>query len=141
MPITYHIDPSSQLVRATFTDDVTHEEMVAYFRAVAAEPSYNRGFDRLIDWRAVRDIACKDVHMLAHLILESTGDIIRPSGDRRALVVRRGAQFGLARMLQIILDVAECRAELCLFHDIEHAEAWLAGRPEAAPASQGSPAS
>jgi hypothetical protein len=36
-------------------------------------------------------------------------------------------------MLQIILDVTSCAAELRLFHEAERAEAWLAERLEAAP--------
>lgn len=124
MPITYSVKPSEAVVRSVFSGHIRRQEIDDYFDGIAANPAYQPSFDRLIDWRELDDVSRADVTRLAQLIKASARSSDSAVG-RRALVVRHDWQYGVGRMLQIMLGVTASPVSLELFHEPSDAEAWL----------------
>ncbi len=75
-------------------------------------------------------LSSKAIHQLA-------ADLVRAGRGRRrpgksALVCSQNVDFGLARMLAILVSDQGLPVEFHVFHDVDDAKAWLAGeRPPA----------
>ena len=124
MAISYTVDARHRIVWATFFESVTTDEMRQYFAAVERDGGHDPSFAHVVDWRDLASLPSEfEVHELAQLILMS---VARRGGlNRRALLVRPGVQYGVARMLQILLDETDGLAELQLFADLESAREWV----------------
>lgn len=120
MAYAYEIDADRRLVVAVFTGDANLADAEAIMTRLHADPRHSFEFSRVYD--------CRGLTRLPPLgELRGVADLFRrrvdpAAGARRAIVVRSGATYGLARMLQALLDIAGL--ELNVFTDADEAIAW-----------------
>jgi hypothetical protein len=116
--VTYRIDPVRQRIYIRMTARVEGPELLQAQRRMAAEPTFEPRFARLIDLTAV-DVFDVSAEMMRTLAAES----VTARDTRRAIVAKRTLLLGLSRMFQILND--ERPGEVGIFDDLESAEKWL----------------
>ena len=95
MSIEYHIDTARRIVFTKAIAAPTMETLTAYFARLASDPDFDPMFAQLADYADVEPgtFTSDELRRLAEMTpfaLEA----------RRAIVVRPGLQYGLARMYQ-----------------------------------------
>jgi len=118
MPIRFTIDPKLRRVNAVFDGKVTEDEIVSYYDALRADPSFDPNFDNFADCRAVDpqpDVKGSFVRAMPQFIPFS------PTA-RHAIVVANPAIFGLARMFQL---ANKDDSNIEVFQNLDEARAWL----------------
>ena len=124
MPYSYTIDVDRQLVIAVFWGEATIAEADALMAELYADPRHSFSLNRVYDCREMTRLPpITEVRGLAELFRQRVASGVR---TRRAMVVRPGATYGLARMFQALLDLVGI--ELNVFTDVEEAVEW-AGAP------------
>jgi hypothetical protein len=116
----YTIDPSNRLVRVIYSGRVTIAEMYDRRRRLVAEPAFDSTFAQLVDARAVTSFEIN-----GYTIKPWAEQHVAATGARRAIVLSRSADLGLARMFQIYRELAGGTEEIQLFNDIDQAQKWL----------------
>jgi hypothetical protein len=116
--VTYRIDPVRQRVYITLTGRIEGTELLQAQRRMAAEPTFEPVFARLIDLTAVDvfDVSADVMRALA-------GQSVTAGDTRRAIVVTQTLLLGLGRMFQILNE--DKPGEVGIFGDLEAAEHWL----------------
>ena len=133
MPVAHRLETGESLVVLTYIAPVTFGEWTAALLAVFGEPSYEPGFNLLVDRRG----STPPTRMFA----DAVATFVRKHRDklghaRVAILVSDVAAFGMARMQEMLNESAalETRA----FRSESEALAWLAGNtpsPRPDPAS------
>lgn len=120
MAADYTIDTYARSIQITFSGAVSVAEMYEGRRRMMADPVFDRSFSHLVDTRAVETI-----EMNGFTIKQFAQEQVLAGGARRAIVISRAHDVGLARMFQIYRDLAGGGEEIEIFSDIETARKWL----------------
>lgn len=120
MATDYIIDARTRSVRITFSGAVTVAEMYEGRRQMMDDPAFDRSFSHLVDTRAIETI-----EMNGFTIKEFAQEQVLAGDARRAIVIPRAPDTGLARMFQIYRALAGGGEKIEIFHDIEVARKWL----------------
>ena len=120
MATDYTIDPRLGLIRINYSGRVTVSEMYERRRHLMADLAYDRAFSQLIDARSVITF-----EMNGFTIKRFAEEHVAAAGARRAIVMSRAPDLGLARMFQIYRELAGGPEVTQIFDDIGKAIAWL----------------
>jgi hypothetical protein len=118
MATTYQIDVALRLVRTHSSGVLTDESVADLYRRMGADPTFDRTFRQLCD---LRDLDRLEVTSDGLRELAATS-IFAPE-SRRAFVVGRDLDYGIARMFQAYCELAG--ASVGVFRDWEAAGTWL----------------
>jgi hypothetical protein len=124
VPVEYEIDVARRLVRTRMWDELSDEDLRALDDRLQVDPRFVLSFRAICDLRSVTSITAS-VETLRFLAQRS---LYLPV--RRALVVGKDIDFGIARLFE-----AYCEAEggtVEVFRSIADAEAWLGLREQSA---------
>jgi len=117
MPASYHLDPSRRLVLTHSSGVLSDQDVRDVYASIRNDPAFEPTFQQLCDLRDVTRITAS---------VDTLRDLARShifaTGTKRAFVVRREVDYGMARLFQAY--VAE-GVVLEVFRDIEEAEIWL----------------
>ena len=124
MPIIKQVEQSQQLTIFTGTGELSFEEVRNTIRSFyASKPTLNV----LCDLRqaSAERISSSQVNQIAELVQKLKR--VRQEG-RTAIVSTRDVTFGVARMLEALINIPndDCSYELRVFRDIKVAARWLA---------------
>jgi hypothetical protein len=118
------IDNARRRVLVTWGAEVDDKALVGYQRAVWSDPGV-RGYDELIDFRTLRQVAVSSAGLEAVAVLAAEMDQ-GMEGSRFAIVVGDTLAFGLSRMYETLRGLnASSRREVMVFNAMEPALAWL----------------
>jgi hypothetical protein len=123
VPAEYRIDLPLRLVRTHEFGVLTDDDLRELYEKIRTDPAFDPSFRQLCDLRNVTQITTS-VETLRSL---AQNHVFSP-GSRRAFVVGRAVDFGLARLFQAYSDAEGQTVEV--FRDINDAEAWLGLDPE-----------
>ena len=117
MPVTYEIDVACRLVRVNFGGELSDEDLRTVDDSIRTDRAFVPTFRAICDLRSVTRITAsvEGLRFLAQRALYLP--------VRRAIVVGRDADFGVARLFE-----AYCEAEggtVEVFRSMADAEAWL----------------
>jgi hypothetical protein len=117
MPITHSIDLGKRLVITRAAGNISYADLVAAQSALFADPQFNAAFDHLLVFSDAT----------ASFTSEEAGDLARADifTGRRAVVVSRDFDYGLARMWQIHSELARPEAPIKVFNNEEEALVWI----------------
>lgn len=118
MPAAYHIDAARCLVTTTIQGTVTDADLAANFAGLTADPAFDPAFDHLVDAREVTELEVTT----GAVRRSAQGDPFAP-GSRRAVVVSRDAEYGMARMFQALSPHGD--DHLLVTRDLDEARRWL----------------
>jgi hypothetical protein len=125
VPCDCELDLTRRLVNAFAWGTITYDEAVATRLKFTTHPSFKPDFDQIYDIRGVTrlNITAAQLQTLAasHLF---------GRGSRRAFVAPRSVTFSFARTFQLYRQFHRGEEQIKLFHSLEDAEAWIAGRPQ-----------
>jgi hypothetical protein len=116
----YTIDTYTRSIRIAYSGAVSVAEMYEGRRQMMADPAFDRSFSHLVDTRGVETI-----EMNGFTIKQFAQEQVLGGGARRAIVIPRVHDAGLARMFQIYRELAGGAEEIEIFTDIEAARKWL----------------
>ena len=122
MPINYQIDPARKFVIVVGSGILTAEEMRKEQVRMNREPDLAPDYNQLIDLKEVTELrlTVEDVRQLSY------HSPFR-EGSRRAIVVDRPEDYGLARVFQALTEPHG--AELRVLYDLKEARRWLGMGP------------
>ena len=122
MPINYQIDPARKFVIVVGSGILTAEEMRKEQVRMNREPDLAPDYNQLIDLKEVTELrlTVEDVRQLSY------HSPFR-EGSRRAIVVDRPEDYGLARVFQALTEPHG--AELRVLYDRQEARRWLGMGP------------
>lgn len=120
MAADYIIETKERCIRIVFSGAVSVAEMYEGRRQMMADPDFDRSFSHLVDVRAVETI-----EMNGYTIKEFAQEQVLAGGARRAIVISRSHDVGLARMFQIYRELAGGREAIEIFTDMRAARKWL----------------
>lgn len=120
MPCRYVIEKERHLVITTAWDNVTFADAKGHQDQLFADPAFDRDFNQLIDATAVTqiDASSEEIRIVA------SRNIFSPT-SRRAFVASQPLIFGIARMMQMHLNMAVGQDQANVFYDREAALKWL----------------
>lgn len=120
MPFTYHIETEGSLVRVMGTGQGNYDSAHNTFSDLLADPNLHRPFGLLVDVRLIHNLPSREevnrIAMFAHI---GHGKLDHVA----ALVVNRGVQFGVARMIQVLAELQG--VQIKVFTDDLLAQLWL----------------
>jgi hypothetical protein len=123
VPAIHLIDPAQRVVRTKEWGELSDEDLRSLYDRIRSDPTFDPGFRQLCDLRAVTRITTS-VETLRFL---AQSRIFLPD-SKRAFVVGREVDFGLARLFQAYSEVDGGTVEV--FRQLTEAEAWLELGPE-----------
>ena len=123
MPAVHEIDLSHRLVRTFESGELSDEDLRGLYDRIRADPAFDPSFRQLCDLRSVTRITTS-IETLRFL---AQSRIFLP-GAKRAFVVGREVDFGLARLFQAYSEVEGGTVEV--FRNMAEAEAWLGLKSE-----------
>jgi hypothetical protein len=123
VPAVHEIDVARGLVLTKEWDELSDGDLRGLYDKIRDDPKFDPSFRQLCDLRAVTRITTS-VETLRSLAQSS---LFHP-GARRAFVVGREVDFGLARLFQAYSEAEGGTVEV--FRNMSEAEAWLGLRPE-----------
>ena len=118
MPAKHEIDPVLRLVRTCEWGELSDEDLRGLYDRIRADPAFDPSFRELCDLRSVTQITTS-VETLRFLAQSR----IFLAAARRAFVVGREVDFGLARLFQAYSEAEGGTVEV--FRNMPDAEAWL----------------
>jgi hypothetical protein len=118
VPAVHEIDVERRLVRSIEWGELSDEDLRGLYVRIRDDPAFDPSFQQLCDLRTVTKITTS-VDTLRSLAQTS---IFLP-GVRRAFVVGREVDFGLARLFQTYSEVEGGTVEV--FRHMADAERWL----------------
>lgn len=118
MAAVHEIDVARGLVLTREWGELSDGDLRGLYECIRTDPAFDPSFRQLCDLRAVTKITTS-VETLRFLAQTS---IFQP-GVRRAFVVGREVDFGLARLFQTYSEGEGGTVEV--FRDISEAETWL----------------
>jgi hypothetical protein len=119
MPVSYVIDAEQRLVRSRAWGVLSDEDLIAHYRAIAADPLFEPTFSQLGDLREVSEVT-----LSATIIRREATLLVFDRAARRALVASSDLAFGISRMYAQQAEAAPQNIDV--FRDITEAERWLA---------------
>ena len=123
MPAVHEIDLSHRVVRTFESGELSDEDLRGLYDRIRADPAFDPSFRQLCDLRSVTRITTS-IETLRFL---AQSRIFLP-GAKRAFVVGREVDFGLARLFQAYSEVEGGTVEV--FRNMAEAEAWLGLKSE-----------
>lgn len=128
MPIATQIESATGLRIHKVTGSLTFTELRETLQALYASPDFRPEQNALWDLRdsVLTTFTTAQVREIVEPVRSHWGTRGAP---RAALVVCRDADFGMARMYELQLDV-EGTAEVRVFRDLEEARVWVLEEPE-----------
>lgn len=120
MATAYTIDPSNKLIRVVYSGRVPIAEMYDCRRRLMGDPAFDSAFSQLVDARAVTSF-----EMNGYTVKRWAEEHVAAAGARRAIVMSRTPDLGLARMFQIYREIAGGAEKIEVFNDITQAHKWL----------------
>ena len=126
MPIFYKIDKERRFVMSSVSGVMGIAEGLAHQQKIRNDPDFDPSYSQLMDFtHATRvDLTGEDVRRLA----ETT--IFSPD-SRRAILVRGDAEYGLARMFEILRETMGERG-IRVFRDLDEALEWVLAKSQRA---------
>jgi hypothetical protein len=118
VPAVHEIDVRCRLVRTHESGELTDEDLRGLYDRIRADPAFDPSFQQLCDLRPVTRITTS-VETLRFL---AQSRLFLP-GVKRAFVVGREVDFGLARLFQAYSEVEGGTVEV--FRNMSDAESWL----------------
>src|SRR5689334_2297159 len=97
MPVVYHIDVAHRVVFTRGYGNVIDQDLFQHNQALIVDPNFDPTFNQLLDFTQVIDAEIK-----TETIYNIARNRIFNLDSLRAIVVRPGYQYGLARMFQNI---------------------------------------
>jgi hypothetical protein len=122
VPAAYELDLTCQLVRTHEWGVLTDEDLRVLYEKIRTDPAFEPTFRQLCDLREVTKITTT-ADALRSLAQTNTFS----PGSRRAFVVGRTVDFGLARMFQAYSEVEGQTVEV--FREMNDALEWLGLAP------------
>ncbi|HVN48229.1 MAG TPA: hypothetical protein VMU30_05340 [Bacteroidota bacterium] len=117
MPFTYRIEAGGSIAHVTGVGQGDVDSAHSTFSELLNDKNIHRPFGLLIDVRALHNLPNReetaDIAMFARVDAE----------HYTALVVQRGVQFGMARMIQMLAELQGARIKI--FTDDLMAQLWL----------------
>jgi len=133
--IAFELDPNRNLRRARFAGCVDDQELLAEYRRLVRDPSYDATADELLDLRRVErfEVSADGLRRLSdlHSMVDRRG-----SRPRFAIVADAPLTYGMWRMYELLRGDGAAE-EIRVFRDHGAAEDWLRTGRTCAPA--GSP--
>ena len=127
MPFTYHIESNGYIVRVQGTEQGSLDSARGTFAELIADPQLHRPFGLLIDVRALRNMPSREeADDISKFALVKHDD----AKHYTALIVERGAQYGVARMIKVFSEMRG--AHINIFMDDQSARYWLWQRLQSA---------
>lgn len=120
MPFTYHIEADGYIVHIVGKGHGDVDSARYTFLDLLADPKLHRPFGLLIDVRAIHNLPNREE---ANSIAMFARDGHSGIDHFAALVVERGVQFGMARMIQVLAELQGARIKV--FTDDMLAQLWL----------------
>jgi len=120
----YAIDPDAGVIYGVAQGEVSVEEYTAFLDAVVSDPAYQPSFTWIYDVTDAQTPSGEFVREIAR-VDASRGELF--GGTRQAIVVSSEAQFGMARMYEILVDELPGPRQVC--RSLDEAREWL-GLPE-----------
>src|ERR1051326_7264752 len=95
MPVTYKIDNERRVVYTDGYGTATDSEILDHNRKLASDPDFDPNFNQLLNFTEVIsiDVKTETINLIASKRIFNLSSL-------RAIVVKPGLQFGLARMFQ-----------------------------------------
>jgi hypothetical protein len=118
VPAEYRLDLPLRLVRTHEWGVLTDDDLRDLYEQIRTDPAFDPSFRQLCDLRGVTQITTS-VETLRSLAQNH----VFMSGSRRAFVVGRAVDFGLARLFQTYSEAEGQAVEV--FRDMNDAERWL----------------
>lgn len=118
--IRYTVDAEAGIVRLVIGPSLTLDAWAEALRASCAAPGYRPGFGFLVDRRAAPP---PTVDALRGMIAFIGSNRAQFSGSRWAIVTSGPADYGMARMAQVLAE--DHPTTIQAFEKVEEAEAWL----------------
>ena len=118
MPTGFDIDVTRRLVLCRCWGVLTSTEIVAHYRALRADPEFDREFSQLADLRDVTAFEVDYRAISSEALLETFAHTAR-----RALIAESDVGFGLSRMYASYADSASQNVQV--FRTQHDAEEWL----------------
>jgi hypothetical protein len=122
MGIGYEIDVDARIVRLNYVGETTADEFVATMTAILRSPQYRRGFGFLSDRRGANAATTPYVQGALAFARAQREHL---AGVRWATVASGPVNFGLGRMAQALVEIADFPVAFQVFRDLDQAEAWL----------------
>jgi hypothetical protein len=118
------IDDQRRRVLTTWSAEVEDQALLDYQRTVWSDPAV-RGYDELIDFRALRQVAVSSAGLEA--VASAAAEMDQGmEGSRFAIVAGDTLAFGLSRMYEALRGLNDnSRREVMVFNDMDRALAWL----------------
>lgn len=124
MPITHHVDRELNILFVTRSGSISSQDEQRALRERQADPRVVPGIPVLVDCRYVEPADDSDtVRYLADKVTQLAS---RLRCGPVAIVVSNNAQFGMARMYQILTESDHQETEI--FRDYDEALRWLEDR-------------
>ena len=122
MPFSYRIDRPNRLAVIELSGTTTGETLLAAHRAVAADPAWQPGFDRLWDYRRIKVLVLlpDDVAMLKEEMRDE-----RYRAGRSASVVESDLQLSIALLFRAMTK----QWPVNVFGTLDEALTWLREPP------------
>lgn len=118
MPITYHIDVVARVVFTRGYGAATDKDILEHNIALEADADFDPSFNQLLNFTEVTDIEVN-----TETIYQIAERRIFDLSSRRAIVVKPGLQFGLARMFKSLRGHED--SNIRLFLDLNEARRWV----------------
>lgn len=118
MPAMYQIDVARRVVRTKEWGELSDEDLRSLYDRIRSDPAFDPAFRQLCDLRSVTRITTS-VETLRFLAQSR----IFLHDSKRAFVVGREVDFGLARLFQAYSEVEGGTVEV--FRDLTEAETWI----------------
>ena len=119
MPAVYRIDTSIPMIFSRAHGEITEADVLDHARRLSADADFQPGYNQLVDLLDITKIILSVADM--HVIARRTA--IFNEQSRRAIIARKDAVYGMARMYQMLRD--EGPEEIMVFRDMPDARRWL----------------
>jgi hypothetical protein len=119
MPISYHIDPTRQIVRTTATGTLTDDDIMDMKRRLAADAAFRPGMRELSDVRAVTELQVTPFGVRRMLALDAE----QAARHQLAIVACQDEVFGMARMYELLST--DEPSPIGVFRTYDEAATWL----------------
>jgi hypothetical protein len=122
MPMTYTIDASHKLVRATGSGVLTDDDVMNHRRALAADPEFSPQMREISDIRTVTEFQVTPAGV--RIMVAADVKMVASGGMHKlAVVAEENVAYGMSRMYQT-LGEPNIRS-VGVFRNYKDAEEWL----------------
>jgi hypothetical protein len=124
MPAFYKIDKERRLVLSSGAGTFTLADALAHQEKLAGDPDFDPSFSQLMDFTHVTrvELSAEDIRRLAQRTVFSPQ-------SRRAFIMPNDADYGLARMFEILRE-AQGEYGIRIFRNLDEALDWVLSKEE-----------